>query len=50
VDLLLDGGELPGTASTVIDLTAYERDGSFAVVREGAVRRDRVEAVLRSSR
>jgi L-threonylcarbamoyladenylate synthase len=50
VDLLLDGGELPGTASTVIDLTGYEQDGSFAVVREGAVRRDRVEAMLRSSR
>jgi L-threonylcarbamoyladenylate synthase len=49
VDLVLDGGELPGTPSTVVDLTSYERDGSFAVVREGAVPRDRVEAVLRSS-
>jgi L-threonylcarbamoyladenylate synthase len=37
VDLQLDGGELPGTASTVIDLTGYERDGSFAVLREGAL-------------
>lgn len=37
VDLQLDGGELPGTPSTVVDLTAYEGDGSFAVVREGAV-------------
>ena len=37
VDLVLDGGELPGTPSTVVDLTAYERDGSFAVLREGAV-------------
>jgi L-threonylcarbamoyladenylate synthase len=50
VDLLLDGGELPGTPSTVIDLTSYDRDRSFAVVREGAVRRERVEAVLLSSR
>jgi L-threonylcarbamoyladenylate synthase len=50
VDLLLDGGELPGTPSTVVDLTGYDHDGSFAVVREGAVRRERVEAVLRSSR
>jgi L-threonylcarbamoyladenylate synthase len=49
-DLVLDGGELPGTPSTVVDLTAYERDGSWAVLREGAVPRDRVEAVLRSSR
>jgi L-threonylcarbamoyladenylate synthase len=47
VDLVLDGGELPGTPSTVIDLTAYERDRSFAVVREGALPRERVEAMLR---
>jgi L-threonylcarbamoyladenylate synthase len=50
VDLILDGGTLPGTPSTVVDLTAYDRDGSWEIVREGAVRRDRVEAVLRSSR
>jgi L-threonylcarbamoyladenylate synthase len=50
VDLILDGGELPGTPSTVVDLTAYARDESFEIVREGAVPRDRVEAVLRSSR
>jgi len=37
VDLQLDGGELPGTPSTVVDLTGYERDGSYEVVREGAV-------------
>jgi L-threonylcarbamoyladenylate synthase len=50
VDLVLDGGELPGTPSTVVDLTSYEERGSFEIVREGAVPRDRVEAVLRSSR
>jgi L-threonylcarbamoyladenylate synthase len=50
VDLILDAGELPGTPSTVVDLTAYDRDGSFAILRDGAVPRDRVEAVLRSSR
>ena len=37
VDLQLDGGELPGTPSTVVDLTAYEEDGGYEVVREGAV-------------
>ncbi|HKF80191.1 MAG TPA: Sua5/YciO/YrdC/YwlC family protein [Thermoleophilaceae bacterium] len=37
VDLQLDGGELPGTPSTVVDLSGYERDGSYEVVREGAV-------------
>ena len=45
VDMVLDGGELPGTPSTVLDLTRYEKDGSWEVIREGAVRR---EAVVRS--
>jgi L-threonylcarbamoyladenylate synthase len=36
-DCVLDGGELPGTASTVVDLRAYEREGRWSVVREGAV-------------
>ena len=44
VDLVLDGGELPGTPSTVVDLTDYEADGSWEVVREGAIPQ---EAVLR---
>ncbi len=35
VDLVLDGGELPGVASTVIDLSEYERSGGWRVVREG---------------
>ncbi|HET8672589.1 MAG TPA: L-threonylcarbamoyladenylate synthase [Thermoleophilaceae bacterium] len=37
VDLELDGGELPGTPSTVIDLGQYESGGEPAVLREGAV-------------
>jgi L-threonylcarbamoyladenylate synthase len=37
VDLQLDGGELPGTPSTVVDLSAYEQSGSWSVLREGAV-------------
>jgi L-threonylcarbamoyladenylate synthase len=36
-DLVIDGGELPGTASTVIDLRFYEETGEWRVVREGAV-------------
>lgn len=47
VDLVLDGGELPGIASTVVDLTAYEREGRHAVLREGVVRPEQVEAALR---
>ncbi|HEX2071570.1 MAG TPA: Sua5/YciO/YrdC/YwlC family protein [Thermoleophilaceae bacterium] len=37
VDLVLDGGELPGVASTVVDLSGYESDGRFDVLREGAL-------------
>ncbi len=47
VDLILDGGELPGTPSTVVDLTSYEQDGSWEVVREGAVPREAVVRCLR---
>jgi L-threonylcarbamoyladenylate synthase len=47
VDLVLDGGELPGTPSTIVDLTDYEADGSWEVVREGAIPQ---EAVLRCLR
>ena len=46
-DLLLDAGELPGTPSTVVDLRAYERDGSWRVVRAGAVEADSVASALR---
>jgi L-threonylcarbamoyladenylate synthase len=45
-DLVLDGGELPGTPSTVLDLTDYERDGTWRVLREGAVSRQRLVEVL----
>jgi L-threonylcarbamoyladenylate synthase len=43
-DLALDGGELPGTPSTVVDLRPYERGGEPLVVRAGAV----PEPVIRS--
>jgi len=45
-DLVLDGGELPGTPSTVVDLSTYETTGDWAVVRDGAVPRDRVRERL----
>jgi L-threonylcarbamoyladenylate synthase len=47
-DLVLDGGELPGTASTVVDLRAFERDGRWSIVREGAVAPFDIEAALGS--
>jgi L-threonylcarbamoyladenylate synthase len=36
-DLAIDGGELIGTSSTVVDLTTLESDGSWSVLRAGAV-------------
>jgi L-threonylcarbamoyladenylate synthase len=45
-DLVLDGGALPGTPSTVVDLRAWERDGAFGIVRAGAVREDDVARAL----
>lgn len=38
-DLALDGGELPGTASTVVDLTDYEQTGEWRIVRDGPLDR-----------
>ncbi len=45
-DMVIDGGELPGTASTVVDLRAYEAGDSWSVVRQGAVGEDAVAAAL----
>ena len=36
-DLVLDGGELPGAPSTVVDLRRYDEDGAWAIVRSGSV-------------
>jgi L-threonylcarbamoyladenylate synthase len=47
-DLVLDAGELPGRASTVVDLRGYHRDGRFTVLREGAIGADQIDAALRS--
>jgi L-threonylcarbamoyladenylate synthase len=44
-DLVLDGGELPGTPSTVIDLRDFE-DGVWRIVRVGAVSEAEVEGLL----
>ena len=44
-DLVLDGGELPGTPSTVIDLRDYE-DGVWRIVRLGAVSEAEITGLL----
>ena len=46
VDLALDAGELPGTASTVVDLGEYEDRGDYTVLRAGAVPEEAVAAAL----
>jgi L-threonylcarbamoyladenylate synthase len=48
-DLVLDGGELPGTPSTVVDLRSYERDGEWSVAREGAMSVTELSARLESA-
>ena len=45
-DFELDAGLLPGTPSTVIDLSDYEDSGSYEVLREGALSADAVGTQL----
>ena len=41
VDLAIDGGELTGEPSTVVDLTRLDEDGRWTILREGASRAER---------
>jgi tRNA threonylcarbamoyl adenosine modification protein (Sua5/YciO/YrdC/YwlC family) len=36
-ELVIDGGELPGTPSTVVDLRGYEDGGGWTIVRAGGL-------------
>ncbi len=45
-DLVFDGGELPGTASTVLDLRGYQERGVWCVVRDGPVGAGELERAL----
>ena len=47
-DLVLDGGDLPGVASTVLDLGEYERTGEWRIVREGPLRAPELKRILGS--
>ncbi len=47
--LVLDGGELPGTASTVIELIGYEQTGAWRIVREGPMSAAAAAQALRAS-
>jgi L-threonylcarbamoyladenylate synthase len=46
VDLVLDGGELPGIASTVVDLREYEHSGDWRLLRRGPFAEQSVAAAL----
>lgn len=46
VDLAIDGGELSGTPSTVVDLTGIEAGGAWEVVREGGMPYEELEQKL----
>lgn len=48
-DVVLDGGELHGTPSTVIDLRDYEQSGAWHVLREGALSTEAVRELLQAS-
>lgn len=47
-DLAIDGGELTGLPSTVVDLAAIDEDGSWRVLREGALSAGDLAAALAS--
>jgi L-threonylcarbamoyladenylate synthase len=49
VDLVLDGGELPGTASTVVDLRDFALERRWHVLREGKLSSDSVREMLASA-
>lgn len=48
VDLAIDGGDLPGLPSTVIDLAAIDEDGSWRILRDGALSPGDVTSALNS--
>ena len=48
VDLVVDGGEVGGEPSTVVDVTRIE-EGEWAVLREGALSRPELERALREA-
>ncbi|TML00034.1 MAG: Sua5/YciO/YrdC/YwlC family protein [Actinobacteria bacterium] len=45
-ELVLDGGKLPGTPSTVVDLRELDSHSRWHVLREGALARSSVEEAL----
>jgi L-threonylcarbamoyladenylate synthase len=46
VDIVLDGGELSGVPSSVVDLTSYEQTGDWKLLRETALKQDEIESLI----
>jgi L-threonylcarbamoyladenylate synthase len=49
VDIVLDGGELSGVPSSVVDLTRYEQTGEWKLLREAAVTKEEIAERLPDS-
>jgi L-threonylcarbamoyladenylate synthase len=49
VDLAIDGGEVVGEPSTVVDLTALDDGGTWEVLRDGALGHDELASRLREA-
>ncbi len=47
-DLAIDGGELPGLPSTVVDVAAIDEDGGWRILRDGALSLGDVRSALAS--
>ena len=45
-DLAIDGGALNGLPSTVVDLTGVDGEGTWKVLREGAMTREELKGNL----
>jgi L-threonylcarbamoyladenylate synthase len=48
-DLAIDGGELTGLPSTVVDLTSFDTTGEWSVLRQGALSEGDLTAALSSA-
>jgi L-threonylcarbamoyladenylate synthase len=45
-DLAIDGGELTGAPSTVVDISSLDEDGGWKLLREGGLAREALDAAL----
>jgi tRNA A37 threonylcarbamoyladenosine synthetase subunit TsaC/SUA5/YrdC len=48
VDLAIDGGELGGLPSTVVDITAIDAGGDWEILRQGAISEGDLRSALAS--